>query len=396
MDVIFDQFRDHDNNYYNWGGGTPGPQGPMGPQGPRGEQGPQGPAGPQGPIGSDGPQGPKGDQGPAGGPQGPKGDVGPQGIQGPKGDTGPQGVQGPKGDTGDIGPQGPKGDTGAKGDQGIQGLMGPQGECGKQIFKSSAEYYEPNSSGHWWSDLSPAVSLDNPPKVGDTIITSSGDVFQINAVNVGEGGGGGGTFGVGVVLGNIKGPQGPKGDTGPQGPKGDTGAIGATGPQGEQGPKGDKGDTPSLDWKLVATAHFESSFIENGAKGTIKYFQQGNLVLVDYTNAPMRLLKEVPINSAPMNVTIILDSGEIPAQSSGGGWLPLPAETNQLTAGVLAQRVSNDAQGRPTIRPRALVNPIPIGKGISIGNEQYLTNSPVSDAPVVETLYPNKSQGQLE
>ena len=147
-----------------------------------------------------------------------------------------------------------------------------------------------------------------------------------------------------------------------------------------------------LEWKLVATAHFESSFIESGAKGTIKYFQQGNLVLVDYTNAPMRLLKEVPIDSAPMNVTIILDSGEIPAQISGAGWQPLPAETNQFTAGVLAQRVSNDTQGRPTIRPRALVTPIPIGKSISIGNEQYLTNSPVSDAPVVETLYPNESQ----
>ena len=106
---------------------------------------------------------------------------------------------------------GPKGDKGDKGDQGIQGPMGPQGERGKQIFKSSTEYYEPNSLGHWWSDLSPAVSSDNPPKVGDTIINSSGNIFQINTVNAGDGGGGG-TFGVGVVLGNITGPQGPKGD----------------------------------------------------------------------------------------------------------------------------------------------------------------------------------------
>lgn len=105
--------------------------------------------------------------------------------------------------------------------RGAIGPQGPQGERGKQVFKSSSEYYDQNSLGHWWSDLTPAVSGDNPPKIGDTIITSSGDVFQINAVNVGDGGGGGGTFGVGGLLGNIKGPQGPKGDTGDQGPKGD-------------------------------------------------------------------------------------------------------------------------------------------------------------------------------
>lgn len=105
--------------------------------------------------------------------------------------------------------------------RGAIGPQGPQGERGKQVFKSSSEYYDQNSLGHWWSDLTPAVSGDNPPKIGDTIITSSGDVFQINTVNVGDGGGGGGTFGVGGLLGNIKGPQGPKGDTGDQGPKGD-------------------------------------------------------------------------------------------------------------------------------------------------------------------------------
>ncbi|EPC62421.1 Putative antifreeze protein, partial [Lacticaseibacillus paracasei subsp. tolerans Lpl14] len=84
-----------------------------------------------------------------------------------------------------------------------------KGERGKQIFKSNQEYGS-QSSGHWWSDLSPAPSVDNPPKIGDTIITPSGNLFQIDAVTVG-GGGGGGVFGVGSVLGNIKGPQGPQG-----------------------------------------------------------------------------------------------------------------------------------------------------------------------------------------
>ncbi len=92
-----------------------------------------------------------------------------------------------------------------------------KGERGKQIFKSN-QYYAPNSSGHWWSDLSPAPSVDNPPKIGDTIITPDGNIFQIDTVNVG-GGGGGGTFGVGNVLGNIQGPQGPQGVQGVPGSK---------------------------------------------------------------------------------------------------------------------------------------------------------------------------------
>ena len=209
-------------------------------------------------------------------------------------------LQGPKGDTGLTGPQGPQGIQGIKGDTGPIGPRGPQGERGKQVFKSSYED-APNSSTNYWSDLSPAVSVDNPPKIGDTIITPSGNIFQIDVVTIG-GGGGGGVFGVGDVLGNIKGDKGDKGDTGqgleikgkvdttsqlpatasegdgylvgeelyiwtnnswkdcgqiqgpagkdgkdgatgPQGPKGDTGAIGPRGPQGIQGPKGDTGAT---------------------------------------------------------------------------------------------------------------------------------------------------------
>nr|DAM19817.1 MAG TPA: tail protein [Caudoviricetes sp.] len=92
-----------------------------------------------------------------------------------------------------------------------------KGERGKQIFKSNQEY-EPNSSAHWWQDLSPAPSVDNPPKIGDTIITPAGNIFQIDAVTVG-GGGGGGLFGVGDVLGNIQGPQGPQGPQGVPGSK---------------------------------------------------------------------------------------------------------------------------------------------------------------------------------
>ncbi len=99
-----------------------------------------------------------------------------------------------------------------KGNDGAPGVPGPKGERGKQIFKSSYESI-PHNIYHYWSDLSPAPSIDNPPKIGDTIITPSGNILQIDNVNVG-GGGGGGTFGVGDVLGNIKGPSGSNGDPG--------------------------------------------------------------------------------------------------------------------------------------------------------------------------------------
>lgn len=110
-------------------------------------------------------------------------------------------------------------------------VQGPQGERGKQIFKSSFED-TPNQAGRWWSDLSPAPSVDNPPKIGDTVITLAGNIFQIDTVNVG-GGGGGGTFGVGNVLGNIQGPKGDKGLQGLQGPQGNQGIKGPAGADGK-------------------------------------------------------------------------------------------------------------------------------------------------------------------
>ena len=92
-------------------------------------------------------------------------------------------------------------------------MMGVKGERGKQIFKSSYESI-PNGTGHYWSDLRPAPSIDNPPKIGDTVISPSGNILQIDTVIVGGEGNGGGTFGVGDVLGNIKGPSGTDGTSG--------------------------------------------------------------------------------------------------------------------------------------------------------------------------------------
>lgn len=93
-----------------------------------------------------------------------------------------------------------------------KGDKGDKGDRGNQIF--NGRQYAPNTSGYWWSDLTPAPSVDNPPKIGDTIITPSGDILQIDTIVVGGAAKGGGTFGVGNVLENIKGATGPVGPVG--------------------------------------------------------------------------------------------------------------------------------------------------------------------------------------
>jgi hypothetical protein len=86
--------------------------------------------------------------------------------------------------------------------------------------------------------LTPAPTTANPPKVGDNIIDSAGNVYQITNVVVDTTQEGGGTFDYGDLLTSIR---GPKGDTGAQGPKGDKGDTGSQGPTGATGPQGPAG-----------------------------------------------------------------------------------------------------------------------------------------------------------
>ena len=157
-------------------------------------------------------------------------------------------------------------------------MMGPKGERGKQIFKSNYESV-PHNTGHYWSDLSPAPSIDNPPKIGDTVITPSGNILQIETVNVG-GGGGGGTFGVGDVLGNIKGPSGAPGSNGAPGKVvSDTEPISLF-----------KG----LTWKYSGTAKLTASdgtvinpnteYFYNGTHWVINYFSVNNFASESITS----------------------------------------------------------------------------------------------------------------
>lgn len=93
------------------------------------------------------------------------------------------------------------------------------------------------------ANLSPSTNV----KVGDHVVDSLGNTFEIRAVADGN-------YTVGVLQASLRGPQGvkgdtgatgaqgPQGETGPQGPQGETGAKGETGDTGPQGPKGEQGN----------------------------------------------------------------------------------------------------------------------------------------------------------
>lgn len=92
-----------------------------------------------------------------------------------------------------------------KGDTGVRGSI-----TYTSIFECS-----PEQSGLYFSGLTPKVSADNPPLIGDMSITPSGKIYIVKAVNVtGDSKTGGGTYAVGGLQTNIKGPQGDKGVAG--------------------------------------------------------------------------------------------------------------------------------------------------------------------------------------
>lgn len=180
------------------------------------------------------------------------------------------------------------------------------------------------------------------------------------------------------------GPQGPqgaqglKGDTGPQGepgPTGPQGTIGKTGPQGPQGVQGPKGDTPSLEWRLVATAHIESPFNDPTPKGQLRYWQLGNMVLADLTTNSIVMTKAVPKDRLDNDFEIITDSGTIPREDDGNNWYAVPMDTNQINAVVQGQRSGESASGNPKIRVRVSITDIAVGKYVRLGTAMYHTTN---------------------
>lgn len=125
----------------------------------------------------------------------------------------------------------------------IKGEDGTDGVRGSITYTSIYEC-KTNQNQLYFSDLTPKVTADNPPQIGDLTITPSGKIYSVTAVSVtGSASTGGGTYTVGDLQTDIKGAQGATGATGPQGPQGVKGDTGATGPRGPQGVKGNTGAT---------------------------------------------------------------------------------------------------------------------------------------------------------
>ena len=115
-------------------------------------------------------------------------------------------------------------------DAGAQQIAGAE-----EAAKTAAFAYRFSSTAITASGTAPVTNLSPSTniKVGDHVMDSTGNVFEITAIS-------GGNFTVGALQASLKGPQGAKGD------KGDTGAAGAKGDKGdtgERGPQGLKGDT---------------------------------------------------------------------------------------------------------------------------------------------------------
>ncbi len=149
-----------------------------------------------------------------------------------------------------------KGDTGQTGATGAQG---PQGEAGADVYYSIYEM-SPNQQGMYLTDLTPAVSQTNLPKIGSHVIAPSGKVYEVTATypnaNPPQ-------YGVGPQLTSIAGPVGPKGDAGDQ---------------GIPGPKGDNGQTTYVHFAYANSADGSTNF-------NVSYFSNALYVgtYTDYT-----------------------------------------------------------------------------------------------------------------
>lgn len=101
--------------------------------------------------------------------------------------------------------------NGAKGDKGDTGATGIRGS----ITYTSVYECSPEQSTLYFSDLTPKVSADNPPLIGDLSIAPSGKMYVITSVDItGDSQTGGGTYSIGKLQTDIKGPQGVKGNDG--------------------------------------------------------------------------------------------------------------------------------------------------------------------------------------
>lgn len=141
-------------------------------------------------------------------------------------------IQGAKGDTGETGTNGQdglsayqiavkNGYTGNETDW-LASLKGKDGANGAKGNNGNSVYYYPydrgaSRVGSYWTDLVPKPSATNPPKIGETVLDSTGKLYSITVVTPLPTADYMGTFDYGAVLANLKGPQGDKGDPGKDG-----------------------------------------------------------------------------------------------------------------------------------------------------------------------------------
>ena len=124
---------------------------------------------------------------------------------------------------------------------------------------------------------------------------------------------------------------------------------------------------PGDPWKVVATAHFEGSQINNTSVGSILFYKFGKMVMVDLHQETADLTTSID-TSLNNSINIVVDSGTIPPKIRTE-WLAIPTVTNKTGTGADAQFTASNA-----IRIRAIDGPLGTGNYLRFGNVMYITS----------------------
>lgn len=124
---------------------------------------------------------------------------------------------------------------------------------------------------------------------------------------------------------------------------------------------------PGDPWKVVATAHFEGSQINNTSVGSILFYKFGKMVMVDLHQETADLTTSID-TSLNNSINIVVDSGTIPPKIRAE-WLAIPTVTNKTGTGADAQFTASNA-----IRIRAIDGPLGTGNYLRFGNVMYITS----------------------
>lgn len=268
----------------------------------------------------------------------------------------------------------------------IKGEDGTDGVRGSITYTSSYEC-KANQNQLYFSDLTPKVTADNPPQIGDLTITPSGKIYSVTAVSVTVSATtGGGTYTVGDLQTDIKGAQGATGATGPQGPTGPTGPQGPQGVKGNTGPQGPQGQTGAAGKDAIIISSTAPTFPKtgqlwqiasgepikrwDGSKWVLHYISVENLdvqklsaITADLGTVTTGSIKAKTADGSTMNID--LDAGSIDIQN------PNKDQSMTLKDGVI------------NIHKRAMGSDHPINVGLSVDN-LWITDEQTGDFAILE------------